>query len=229
MNKNILKNIIEKINKDESLSPCLFLGGQNELLSAQVLEIAHELTKEFQIPKNFVYTLKDTWEKIKISEIKDFIQTGYSHPGHKFQIFIIENISRLTIQSSNSCLKFFEEPWKHNIIFLTNSSESWVLDTILSRVQNIDMWWRKQKIENPYFQSLLNQISQWEKQEALQYFYWLKWEKEEYIEFLENIILFAKKHLKFLHILEEVESDILGIKQNNVNAKYVIDKYLLTL
>jgi len=36
-------------------------------------------------------------------------------------------------------LKFFEEPDVTNIIFLTNTSESGILDTILSRVQTIDL------------------------------------------------------------------------------------------
>jgi len=35
--------------------------------------------------------------------------------------------------------------------------------------------------------------------------------------------------LCFLNILENIESDLVWIKQNNVNAKYIIDKYLLTL
>jgi hypothetical protein len=36
-------------------------------------------------------------------------------------------------------LKFFEEPDITNIIFLTNASESGILDTILSRVQIIEL------------------------------------------------------------------------------------------
>jgi hypothetical protein len=63
----------------------------------------------------------------------------------------------------------------------------------------------------------------------LNYFYKTKIEKIEYIEFLRNIIYFAKKKFIFIDKLSEIESDIQGIEQNNVNAKYVIDKYLLTL
>lgn len=229
MLNKILENITDKINKKQEISPCLFLGQNSELLNAKVQEFAHEMIANHNIPKNYIYTLKDTGEKIKIWEIKEFINASNSLPGYDFQIFIIENISRLTIQSSNSCLKFFEEPGKHNIIFLTNSSESGILDTILSRVQTINIAWNKSKTTNTYYESLLQQIAEWNPQEALQYFYNFKGEKQEYIDFLENIILYAKKHFVFLDSLDEIESDLLWIKQNNVNAKYIIDKYLLTL
>lgn len=229
MDNKLLEQIKWKINKKQEISPCLFLGQNSQLLNAKVQEFSQELIQQYNIPKNYIYTLKDNGEKIKISEIKEFINASNSLPGYEFQIFIIENISRLTIQSANSCLKFFEEPWAHNIIFLTNTSESGILETILSRVHNIHIWWIQNKSENQYFQSLLQQISQWNKQEAITYFYNLKAEKQEYIQFLENIILFAKKHFVFLDILDEVESDIQAISQNNVNAKYIIDKYLLTL
>ena len=229
MNSTIFKQLIEKINKAETLSPCLFLGNNLELNNNEIKNLALELLKHYEIPSEYLYTLEDTGEKIKISEIKDFIQIWNSLPGYKFQIFFIENVSRLTIQSSNSCLKFFEEPGVHNIIFLTNPSESGIMDTILSRVQTFYLWWNQLNKENNYFQSLLSQISQWNKNEAISYFFSLKWEKQEYIQFLENIIIFAKKHLKYIEFLNEVEEDIIGIQQNNVNGRYVIDKYLLKL
>lgn len=229
MDNKSLEHIQEKINKKQAISPCLFLGKNMELVNAKVLDFAKELTQKHNIPKDYIYTLKDNWEKIKIWEIKEFINASNSLPGYDFQVFIIENISRLTIQSSNSCLKFFEEPGKHNIILLTNNSQSGILDTILSRVQTIELGGISTQNENTYFQSLLQQIAEWNTQEALQYFYNFKWDKQEYIDFLENIILYAKKHFVFLDSLDEIESDLLWIKQNNVNAKYIIDKYLLTL
>ena len=95
-----------------------------ELVNSQVTSLAQELLQKYNIPLTYIYRLDDTGEKIKIAEIKRFVEPGNSLPGYTFQIFLIENISRLTLQSSNSCLKFFEEPGKHNVIFLTNNSES---------------------------------------------------------------------------------------------------------
>ena len=84
-------------------------------------------------------------------------------------------------------------------------------------------------MQNPYFQSLIKEISEWNNTQALNYFYKAKIEKEEYIDFLKNIIYFAKINFIFIEKLSEIESDIQAISQNNVNAKYIIDKYLLTL
>ncbi|MBT3727533.1 hypothetical protein HOG21_07985 [bacterium] len=58
---------------------------------------------------------------MKINEIKEFVLNSNSKPPFKFQIFFIENVSRLTLKASNSLLKFFEEPSSINIIFLTNN------------------------------------------------------------------------------------------------------------
>jgi hypothetical protein len=229
VDNKISNTLIKQINKDEWISPCLFLGENMEILNAEIFQLAQKILQEKNIPFSYLYRLDDNWEKIKIAEIKNFVTPGHSLPGYPIQIFLIENISRFTIQSWNSCLKFFEEPWKHNIIFLTNNSESWVLETILSRVQTFQLGWTINKAENLYFQSLIWEISQWNNTQALNYFYKTKIEKIEYIEFLKNIIFFAKKHFIFIDKLSEIESDIQGIEQNNVNAKYVIDKYLLTL
>ncbi|MDF1682503.1 MAG: hypothetical protein P1U46_01805 [Patescibacteria group bacterium] len=42
--------------------------------------------------------------------MKSFVEFKDSKPPYRFQIFLIENISRLTETSSNSLLKLFEEP-----------------------------------------------------------------------------------------------------------------------
>jgi DNA polymerase III gamma/tau subunit len=229
VDNKILQSIITKIDKAEWISPCLFLGKNTELVNSQVTSLAQELLQCYNIPLTYIYRLDNSDEKIKIAEIKNFVQPGNSLPGYAIQIFLIENISRLTLQSSNSCLKFFEEPGKHNVIFLTNNSESWILDTILSRVQTYQLWGKTTKQENPFFQSLLKDISNKKPDQALNYFYKAKTDKEEYLNFLWNIILFAKKNFIFLDKVAEIESDMQWIKQNNVNAKYIVDKYLLTL
>lgn len=229
VNNKISEQIIQQINKWEWILPCLFLGNNSEILYSEVMQIAQSIVNQKNIPSSYIYSLKDNREKIKIWEVKWFLEKIYSKPWYEFQIFIFENISRLTIQSANSCLKFFEEPGKHNIIFLTNESESWLLDTILSRVQTIQMWWIKHEKENIFFQSLIKEIHEKNPEQSLNYFFNLKWEKEEYINFLENIIIYAKNNYVFIDTLSEIESDIQWIKQNNVNAKYIIDKYLLTL
>jgi hypothetical protein len=104
-----------------------------------------------------------------------------------------------------------------------------VLDTILSRTQTIALGWNKLNEKNEFYFDLIGNYLSWNKTEIFSYFFNLKWEKEEYVLFLKNLILYAKTHGAFIHLLDEIESDIQGILQNNVNAKYIIDKYLILI
>jgi len=225
----MLKNILNQIKKGESLSPFLFTWQNTELLNLKVEKIIFELFEFFDVPKLNLIKLEDNWENIKISEIKEFIKKGDLWTPYKFQIFFIENVSRLTLQSANSCLKFFEEPWIQNIIFMTNSWENWILETILSRVQVINMWMIKTIDKNDFFFNLLDNYFSKRDSEIFSYFFRNKLEKEELLDFLKNLILYAKKNFVFLDLIEEIDEDINLIIKNNVNAKGIVDKYLMRL
>jgi hypothetical protein len=43
------------------------------------------------------------------------------------------------------------------------------------------------------------------------------------------LILYAKENLLFIDMLEEIDDDLNAIKQNNVNPKYMVDKWLLSI
>lgn len=228
----LIKQISEKIKKSEELSPFLFIGQNTELLNSKVEEIIFEFFWEFEIPKVNLIKLEDNWENIKIAEIKEFIKKWNLWTPYRFQVFFIENVSRLTLQSANSCLKFFEEPWIQNIIFMTNSWENWILETILSRVQIINFnkvalpTWKEQ---NTFYFNLLDNYLEKRNSEIFSYFFRNKLEKEELLDFLKNLILYAKKNLVFLNLIEEIDEDINLIKKNNVNVKNIVDKYLMKI
>ena len=223
------KNITEIINKGEEISPFLFLGENTEMLEAQIFQLATSILDEYSVPHVNLLKLEDNWENIKIKDIKEFIKPWELGTPYKFQIFLIENVSRMTLQSFNSCLKFFEEPGLQNIIFLTNKSESGVLDTILSRVQTIHSWLHKTLVEDAFYFSLLNSYLNKKSPEIFSYFFRNKLEKQDYINFLKNMILYAKKHWVFLDLLEDLDEDINLVQGNNVNWKYIVDKYLLKI
>ena len=228
MNNNKLKeNIINQINKNNSLLPFLFISKNTEILNSSIFELGVSLLKDFDIPKHYIYHLPDNWENIKINEIKEFVLNSNSKPPFKFQIFFIENVSRLTLKASNSLLKFFEEPSSINIIFLTNNWENWVLDTILSRVQVIDLWSASSISKNEFVFSLLNNYIKNKDPEILSYYFRNKLEKHESIVFLEQLILYIKNTLIFTEYLDEINEDINVIKKNNVNWKGIVDKWLL--
>lgn len=229
INKKITDSIIEKLNKGDKKSPFLFIGKNSEILNSEIKTLWLELLKKFQIPSSYMYILEDNWEKIKIKDIKEFTYSSNSKPPYKFQIFFIENISRFTISAGNSLLKFFEEPDSTNLIFLTNSSESWILETILSRVHTFNIWWKQTDKKNEFYLSMIKNYINNKNPEILSYFFRNKLEKEDYISFLENLIIYWKESLSIINHLSEIDDDINSIKQNNVNAKYVVDKWLLKL
>lgn len=230
INNSIKEIIIKKINKGGQKSPFLFLAKNSEILNSDVKNLALDILKEYNIPSSYLYILEDNWKKIKVKEIKEFVEFSNSKPAYKFQIFLIENISRFTIEAWNSMLKFFEEPDETNLIFLTNRSESGILDTILSRVQTFNLWWKDIiKKDNFLYNLIENYIKKWWNTEIISYYYRNKLEKTDYINFLENLIIYSKENLIFIDFLEEINDDINSIKQNNVNARYVVDKWLLKI
>lgn len=224
-----IEKIIKQIEKGEELSPFLFIGQNSDLLNSRVEEMIFKIFINFDIPKINLIKLEDNWENIKIQEIKEFVKKWELGSPYKFQIFFLENISRLTLQSSNSCLKFFEEPWIQNIIFLTNSWENWILDTILSRVQIINLWLNKNIEQSNFYFNLLDNYLEKRNSEIFSYFFRNKLEKFEYIEFLKNLIIYSKKNFVLINLIEEIDEDINLIEKNNVNAKSIVDKYLLKI
>lgn len=226
--QKILKKITQKIDKGEEISPFLFIDKNSEILNEKVKNLALEILKYYEIPKQFLYILENKNQNIKISEVKNFIENAGKKSGFKVQIFLFENIWNMTLQATNSLLKFFEEPWNQNIIFLTNQNENNILETILSRVQTINFFSKNKENTNIFFQDLIKNYLSWQN-ELLSYFFKNKIEKEEYINFLENLIIFSKKNLVFIDFLDEILEDINAIKQNNVNAKFVVDKWILKI
>jgi DNA polymerase-3 subunit delta' len=127
-----------------------------ELVHSQVKNIANSLLKKWGIPSNYFFILEDSDENLKIQDVKKFTELSHSKPPYDFQIFLIENIRRLTLTSSNSLLKFLEEPGKQNIIFLTNTGENGILDTILSRVQIIPLGGNQISKKDAFYTELID-------------------------------------------------------------------------
>lgn len=229
-NNLFIENICTKIKNGDIVSPFLFLNKKGDLLNSQVIEICTSILDNLNVPLTYLFRLEDDWEKIKIDALKCFLEKWNLKSSFDCQIFLIENIWRFTLSSANTCLKFFEEPWKWNIIILTNPSESQVLDTILSRViqintSNVSFINKK----NDFYFSLIHKFIVDSDYSLYSYFFNEKLEKSDYILFLENIILYSKEYWKFTNLLFSIEKDINNIKNNNVSPKFIIDKTLIEL
>ena len=227
MNNEIYEKIKWKIIAGWIFQPILFLWWNDEMLNKEINDICLKLFSDFEVDKNSFYKLENNDEKIKISQVREFISKSSVKSSFKFQIFLIENISRMNTEWFNASLKFLEEPGVWNIVFLTNKSESWVLDTILSRVViiNLDINTKSQK--NEFFDKMINDYTNKKNLNLISYFFNdKKIEKQDYIDFLETFLLYIKTHLIYTELISQIEESLNLILKNNVLPKYEIDKII---
>lgn len=221
----VFDKIISSIEKGEQVSPFLFLSWNLELIHTEVENLAHRILKHFWVDQNSLFILPDQWESIKIQEMRNFLAYGNEKPRFGFQIFLIENISRMTLQSANSALKFFEEPGVWNIILVTNSWEAWILETILSRVQIVRKNWKVPQRYRSEYMNMVRDYFDGKTTDLVSFLFTQKLEKQDYREFL--FAIFEELSIKGVWILDELEKDMQAMESNNVNGKYIIDKYLI--
>lgn len=226
----IFDRISQKIQWGETIQPILFLSENKEILSFQIHAFIDALLLKYDIDKNALFVLSDTQESLKIQEMRTFISHSYIKSHHLFQVFFIEQVSRMTLESFNSSLKFFEEPWVGNIIFLTNTSESWILDTILSRVQTIylhsQLW---ERISEQYY-LYIDDYLQKKNVQLLHYFFTEKnLTKQDYILFFETFLYYIKKNQEYYFLLSEIQNALHLIHKNNVLPKNEFDRLLLKI
>lgn len=130
---NDIKKIIKIINcenkYDENCSKCnLCYQIANETLPSFI----HIIPDGATIKKNQIIELKE----------KMFTKPIYS----KYNVYVISNAEKLNISSSNTLLKFIEEPEDNIIgIFITNNKEN-IIETIKSRCQLIHQYYDQDKI-----------------------------------------------------------------------------------
>ncbi len=229
MLNNIIQLITEKLETKEEISPFLFLWTQIDKVNTDILNLSLELCEKLWINKNFLFKFENPEWKIKVKDIKQFLEKVFVTPTFKAQVFIIENISKMTEESANSCLKVFEEPPFWNIIFLTSESESSILDTILSRCTIINLKQENIFEINQLYYSMIDDYIRNINYDLASYVFKEKLEKENYINLLKNLIIYLKEKLIFLDLVEQINEDINWIQKNNLLPKYVVDKYIIKI
>lgn len=220
----------EKIEKSSHIQPILFVWNNKDKIEIELNNLISNLFSFFEVDKNSIYKLEDNWETLKIEEIRNFVSKANIKSSFRFQIFLIENISRFTLQSANATLKFLEEPGEWNIIFLTNNSESWILETILSRVTLVNIFSKELNKKNEFYYDLINNFVSKESNSLLYYFFDdKKIQKEDYLSFLHNLIIYIKENLVLIDLLPDIENAINLIEKWSVSPKYLIDRIIINL
>ncbi len=229
MKNNLFNTLSKKIEKEEEISPVLFVWEDFISINLEISELIWKLFEKFEVDKNSLFKFEDDTENLKIETSRKIIELANKKSSFKFQIILIENISRFTLGSANSLLKVFEEPWVWNIIFLTNSWEAGILETILSRVIVERINYKKNFLADENIFSMLENYFEYDNSDLFVYLYEnsKKFEKMDYLRFIDNAIEFCKKDIKYSDYLEKfLELKNYGIK-NNFNLKYGLDKILL--
>jgi DNA polymerase III delta prime subunit len=221
--------IQHQIEKKGEISPFLCIGKPLQEVHKIVHGIVEHLCETFGVDKNYVFVLSDIWDSLKISEMKAFMEKSYQRSPFAFQVFIIENYARATVEASNAALKFLEEPWIWNLIFLTSESEAGILDTILSRVQierlgstssdRVDEIWRERILRYVEHNDM----------EIVSHVYQEKIEKVEAQAFLYALLTLHKTGQVAISDLDDLERDIHGLEKNNLLPRYVVDKHFFLL
>lgn len=227
--EQIIAKIEESIKRREELSPFLFTGTDLEKLNYDISQLISDIFSHFGEDKNNLFKISDSPESIKVKDIRTYLERSFIKTNSIFQIFLIENISRFTEESSNAMLKFLEEPGFWNLVFLTNSGENKVLDTILSRVQHIQTWKTLLPIFDEKYYMFLENFYFKKDFYLFSYFYREKLEKDDYILFLQTFIYFIEKNLVLTEYIDLVYNTLNQIISQPVVAKYQVDKILLRL
>lgn len=227
--ENILSYIQEHISKGDEITPFLFIWKHFDSIHIYVQELVTQLTQQFEVDKNYIFTLTNSEESLKIEEIKDFVRLSFSKSPFAFQVFIIQNISRLTLQSANALLKFLEEPWVGNIVFLSNEGEAGVLDTILSRVKVVKIEGEAEERVSQETLEMIRAFVEKKDPQLLSFFYSATPTRKDAIDFLRAVFAYITRSLKHPEILSELDEDITGLEKNNLLPKWVIDKYIVLL
>ncbi len=139
--KNFLtKTLFSNLIKENKLSHAyLFIGGNDDIFSLLTFICSNILNKKVNIKENpNIINIEPLPKKttITISQMRE-LKDAFSIKSNLPRIAIIKNADSMTEPAANSILKFIEEPFKNQYIFLASKKEKPILPTILSRVQKV--------------------------------------------------------------------------------------------
>lgn len=227
----MLQELKIRVLQKGEIPPFLFVYSESkELFYEKFHRELQWWCREFSVDTHSIAVLsRDEAESHKIQYVKEFIERSYQSPRQAFQVFVFEDFWRLTVQSQNACLKFFEEPGLWNIIILTAPNLQSIVDTILSRIQVQYIWKYAPYVKNTFFESVIKEALSWNKETLIRYFFSKKYEREEYIDFLKTLLYVLVQFQSHIHLYEQLHDDIIGIESNNFLARNIVDRYILEL
>ena len=135
--KNILDNLIKRIDSDEISHAHIFVGENGIGKSNLANKFARYILGKYE-EKDYIDIINYRCKKSSfgVDDIRDIVEEINKRPfeGDK-KVIIIYDGNKLTVQAQNALLKTIEEPPKGVFIILLCESLELILDTIKSRCQ----------------------------------------------------------------------------------------------
>lgn len=232
------QNLLSKQQHDD-IKVKVASSGQSEESIVEDLKIvpeeklAEEIVKENKISKFDVHTL--TSEKaIGIPDIRNLQKDIFLKPGFsEKKIIIIEGFNQITVDAQNAFLKTLEEPPQNTIILILVNSLDFILPTILSRCNLINLTKERKNTEDTDTYSKLFESLLENKENPLIIAQDYGKNKESALKLLENLIILTEKNLSSNHqiskTLKNLQETYSTIKSTNVNPRFALEILFLKL
>lgn len=181
--KNVIK-IFDKYIKNNKINHAYLIETNIEnrielakLLISKILSVDGKNNEIMDLYKNgdlkFISTNAQSIKKEDIIKLKEDFKTSSIY--NDIRIYVIEEAEKLNASSSNTLLKFLEEPNQRIIAILITSNKNKVINTIVSRCQIIRAFIKEssQVEENSYYNNLFEflLIMEEKKEKSIAYFY----------------------------------------------------------
>jgi DNA polymerase-3 subunit delta' len=204
-------------------------------------EAAQNLCKDYKILKFDVETF-ETGKAVGIGDIRNLQKKIFLKPiESESKAVILEAFFGMTIDSQNAFLKVLEEPPAHTIIIILVTSLDFVLPTILSRCNLINLQ-KNKKLSNEETENSLQIISNLKNGDASHALLIAQnnsKDRETALQFLENLIIsthdvlenknteLSTKNLQ--KILKSLQKTYTIIKSTNVAPRFALENLFLNL
>jgi DNA polymerase III subunit delta' len=200
----------------------------------QSREKALEIIKQNDVSKFDAQTF--TSEKtIGIPDIRNLQKNIFLKPLHSDKkVVILECFLGATIDAQNAFLKVLEEPPTDTIILILTTGLDFILPTVLSRCNLINLSKKKELEEKDnkiYLELLESLIKRHENPLLIAQTYGK--DRETALKFLENLIITVEENLNerpvFGKFIKKLQETYTIIKTTNVNVRFALENLLLSI
>lgn len=193
----------------------------------EILKVKGDLRSKILKDPDFLLVQKEKDKKsIGVSQakrIKDFLKE--KPLVGKLKVVIIEDAHLLTVEAQNSLLKVLEEPPFYGLVVLLASKKGLLLDTVLSRCQQIALPFASDKqqgstnlnLEAMSFEELFNLADVYSRKE-----------KEDVLFFLEELLRYDIKNNLSFDLIKKTHQVLKDLSSYNVSVRFALE-YLFLL